>query len=312
MIVGLIGVSVQFEYTEPEQNVFNFTGGDYFLDLAEATDKLVRCHNLIWSSQLPTWVTNPPKNWTKPQLSAILKNHVTKLVEHWGDRCYSWDVVNEALSDDPAGSYVSNIWYDTIGKDYVPMAFAAAQEAVKKNGLKVKLYYNDYNIEYPGAKSTAAQNIVKELQSQNIQIDGVGLESHFIVGMYYPSPFTIAGWSLISATGETPSLHSQTINKKAFTKLGVDVAITELDIRMNLPPNVTTETQQVLDYYNSVKSCTNVKRCIGVTQWDFDDTYSWIPSTFPGQGYADLFTQPGGADHPLVRNSSVYCEVRHY
>jgi endo-1,4-beta-xylanase len=35
-------------YTEPEQNVFNFTGGDYFLDLAEATGKKVRCHNLIW------------------------------------------------------------------------------------------------------------------------------------------------------------------------------------------------------------------------------------------------------------------------
>ena len=90
--------------------------------------------------------------------------------------------MNEAFSDEPAGSYASNIWYDTIGKNYVPLAFAAAQKAVKKNGLKVKLYYNDYNIEFPGNKSTAAQNLVKELKGRGIQIDGVGLESHFIVG----------------------------------------------------------------------------------------------------------------------------------
>ena len=125
---------------------------------------------------------DPPKNWTKAGLSKVLRNHVTHLVEHFGDRCYSWDVVNEAFSDDPAGSYASNIWLDTIGKEYVPMAFAAAQKAVKKHGLSVKLYYNDYNIESPGNKTTAALNLVTELKGRGIQIDGVGLESHFIAG----------------------------------------------------------------------------------------------------------------------------------
>lgn len=67
--------------------------------------------------------------------------------------------------------------------------------------------------------------------------------------------------------GETPSLASQVTAKKGFTALGVDVAITELDIRMSLPPNATTERQQVEDYYNSVKSCVKVKNCIGVTVW---------------------------------------------
>ena len=171
-------------YTEPEPGVFNFTGGDEFLDLAESTGKAVRCHNLIWSSQLPDWVTDPAKPWTNRTLSHVLRRHVTHLVEHFGDRCYSWDVVNEAFSDSPAGAYSSNIWYDTIGAEYVPMAFDAAAKAIKKKGLKVKLYYNDYNIESPGAKSTAAQDLVKQLQGRGIQIDGVGLESHFIAGSY--------------------------------------------------------------------------------------------------------------------------------
>ncbi len=64
------------------------------------------------------------------------------------------------------------------------MAFAAAQAVIKKNGLKVKLYYNDYNIESPGDKTTAALNLVSQLKGRGIQIDGVGLESHFIVGTH--------------------------------------------------------------------------------------------------------------------------------
>ena len=173
---------MKFVYTEPEQNVFNFTGGDYFINLAEQSGKLVRCHNLIWSSQLPTWVTDPATPWTNKTLSKVLRNHVEKVITHFGDRCYSWDVVNEAFSDSPAGAYSSNVWYDTIGPEYVAMAFDAATKAFKKHGLKVKLYYNDYNIESPGGKATAAENLVKELKGRGIQIDGVGLESHFIAG----------------------------------------------------------------------------------------------------------------------------------
>lgn len=91
---------------------------------------------------------------------------------------------------------------------------------------------------------------------------------------------------------------------KAFTALDVDVAITELDVRLDLPPTAASEKQQVKDYYDSVKACMNVKRCIGVTVWDFDDTYSWIPSTFEGQGYGDLFLQPGGSGRPLVKKAA--------
>lgn len=223
--------------------------------------------------------------WTNKTLSKVLVNHVTKLVEHFGDHCYSWDVVNEAFSDSPAGAYQSNIWYNTIGAEYVPMAFAAAQAVIKKNGLKVKLYYNDYNIESPNNKTTAALNLVSELKGRGIQIDGVGLESHFIVG-------------------ETPSYQQQVQTKRAFAKLGVDTVITELDVRANLPPTEAEQVQQVQDYYNSVKSCVDVKRCVGMVVWDFDDTYSWVPGTFAGQGYADLFLQPKGANHPLVKKAA--------
>ena len=92
-------------YTEPEQNVFNFTRGDYLLDLAERYGMRVRCHNLVWVSQLSPWVTDV--NWTAEALTAVMKNHIQTLITHWGDRCYSWDVVNEALASD--GNFSSSI-----------------------------------------------------------------------------------------------------------------------------------------------------------------------------------------------------------
>lgn len=149
----------------------------------------------------------------------------------------------------------------------------------------MKLYYNDYNIENAGNKSTAAQNLVKDLKNRGIQIDGIGLESHFIAG-------------------STPSKAAQQSNMEAFTALDVDVVITELDVRLNLPPTVASESQQVVDYYNSVAACVAVSRCVGIVVWDFDDTYSWIPGTFAGQGYGDIMLQPGGANTPLVRKAA--------
>lgn len=276
-------------FTEPEQNVFNFTGGDFVLDLAEKHGMRVRCHNLIWSNQLSDWVTSG--TWTAETLTAVMKNHIQTLITHWGSRCYSWDVINEALNGD--GTFSSSIvstttslillfeltfslfkkWYDTIGPEYFFLAFQFAQEAVEMTHSDIKLYYNDYGLENPGTKTSAAYSLVQQLQARNIRIDGVGLESHFEVG-------------------GTPSVADQVTAKQGFLDLGLDVAITELDVRFVAAPYYTAagEATQAQNYYDSVTSCMQVgRKCIGITVWDFDDKYSWVPSAFAGQGGADIY-----------------------
>lgn len=166
-----------------------------------------------------------------------------------------------ALNED--GTYRQNVFYQYIGEAYIPIAFAAAAAA----DPNAKLYYNDYNIEYAGAKATGAQGIVKLVQAAGGRIDGVGLQSHFIVG-------------------STPSLATQKANMASFTALGVDVAITELDIRMTLPETTALETQQSTDYQTTTTACVQTKGCVGITIWDYTDKYSWVPGTFSGQGDA--------------------------
>ncbi|KAH2815168.1 hypothetical protein KXV23_002917 [Aspergillus fumigatus] len=264
--------ALKFMYTEPEQNVFNFTQGDYFMDLADHYGHAVRCHNLVWASQVSDWVTS--RNWTATELKEVMKNHIFKTVQHFGKRCYAWDVVNEAINGD--GAFSSSVWYDTIGEEYFYLAFQYAQEALAQiHANQVKLYYNDYGIENPGPKADAVLKLVAELRKRGIRIDGVGLESHFIVG-------------------ETPSLADQLATKKAYIEAGLEVAITELDVRFSQAPFYTAEAQkqQAADYYASVASCKHAgPRCVGVVVWDFDDAYSWIPGTFEGQGGACLYNE---------------------
>ncbi|OQD91915.1 hypothetical protein PENSOL_c047G11643 [Penicillium solitum] len=79
--------ALKFMYTEKEQNKFKLTDGDYFMDIAERYDSKVRCHNLVWMSQVSDFVTS--KTWTAKELTAVMKNHIFKTVQHFGKRCAS-------------------------------------------------------------------------------------------------------------------------------------------------------------------------------------------------------------------------------
>ena len=135
----------------------------------------------------------------------------------------------------------------------------------------------------PGLKSNATQRLVRELQARNIQIDGVGLESHF-------------------ASGDTPSQKAQESNMRALTDLGVEVAVTELDVKRPVPATDKDIHQQSRDFYSTVAACMAVEKCIGITVWDFADDASWLQSKH--SGYATLFDQPKGDDTKLIKKAA--------
>ncbi|KAJ7472865.1 endo-1,4-beta-xylanase C precursor [Mycena galericulata] len=234
--------SMKWDTTEPSNGVFSFTQGDAIASFAKKNGQLLRGHNLAWYQQLPT---------------LVLTTHVTTVVEHYAGQIYAWDVVN----DD--GTWRSFVFYQGLGTNYVSMALTAARAA----DPKAKLYINDYNIETAGAKATAMLNLVKELQAAKVPIDGIGMESHLIVG-------------------EVPAASSFISNWEQFTALGIEIAVTELDIRMTLPATPALLAQQKIDYQSVVSACKAVAKCVGVTIWDYTDKYSWVPNTFSGQGEA--------------------------
>jgi len=113
-------------------------------------------------------------------------------------------------------------------------------------------------------------SLVSSLKAQGVPIDGVGFESHFILG-------------------QVPS--TMKANMARFTALGVNVAVTELDDRIQLPATAANLQQQAADYATVVSDCLGVSGCVGVSQWGVGDADSWIPGFFSGYGAATMYDQ---------------------
>ncbi|KAF9056976.1 endo-1,4-beta xylanase [Panaeolus papilionaceus] len=247
--------SMKWDATEPSQGTFTFSDGDAIVAQAQKNNQLIRGHNCVWHNQLPSWVTSG--NFNNATLLSIVQTHCSTLVGHYKGKI--WDVINEPFNDD--GTFRDSVFFTTTGTSYISTALRAARAA----DPQAKLYINDFNIEATGAKATAMVNLVKQLQAEGVPIDGIGLQSHFIVG-------------------EVPATLQQSMQN--FVNLGLEVAITELDIRMTLPETPALLAQQAKDYTTVITACKNVQRCVGVTLWDWTDKFSWVPGTFAGQGGA--------------------------
>ncbi|KAK4145931.1 glycoside hydrolase [Dichotomopilus funicola] len=243
---------MKFDALEPSQNTFKYDGADQIVAQAEANGQIMRCHNLVWHSQVPSWVSNG--GFDNATLIEIMQNHIANVVGHYKGKCYAWDVVNEALNEDGTYRSSDSVWGRTIGPAFIPMAFAAAAEA----DPDAKLYYNDYNCDKPGAKATGALGLVKMVQEYGAPIHGFGMQGHMTVGQ----------------VGDA----SQYVeNMQAFTALGIDVAYTELDISTSS----NDFEQQATDYATIVSACQQVEACVGITTWGFTDKYTWINNGAP-------------------------------
>ncbi|KAF1943485.1 endo-1,4-beta-xylanase precursor [Clathrospora elynae] len=261
--------AMKWDATEPNRGQFSFSNADAIANFATQNKKQLRCHTLVWYSQLPNWVNQINNNAT---LMSVMQNHITTLMQRYKGKCTHWDVVNEALNED--GTNRDNVFLRVIGEQYLPIAFRMAAAA----DPDAKLFYNDYNLEYGTAKHNGALRIVKLVQSWGSKIDGVGLQGHL-------TSEPTGTQSIV-----TPSVAALTKVLQDYADLNVDVAYTELDIRAKTPTTTQELNDAAATWARVAQSCINVNRCIGITIWGVSDKYSWVPSTFSGEGSALLWT----------------------
>lgn len=261
------GNAMKFGPLRPSRNTFNFNAADALIDFAEANDMQVRGHTLLWHNQNPDWLNNG--NFSRDEMIEIMREHITTVVGRYRGRIVAWDVVNEAIADN--GQLRNTIWLQTIGPEYIEMAFEFAHEA----DPQALLFYNDYNAEGSGTKSDAVYNLVRDLRQRGIPIHGVGLQMHVTVGF-------------------SPTAASVLANMQRLEALNLYVHITEMDVRMpvnssGVPLNSEDLTQQAGIYLTMMDVCLTALNCTAFVIWGFTDQYSWIPSTFEGQGAALIF-----------------------
>jgi len=252
----------KMDAVRPSRTTFNFTDTDALVSFAQANNMRVRGHTLVWHNQLPGWLTNG--NFTRDQVIDIMREHIFTFIGRYRGLVWSWDVVNEAI-DDSNGALRNSFWLQRIGPEYIRLAFEFARQA----DPDATLYYNDYSIEGINTKSNAVYNLVSDLRSQGVPIDGVGWQMHQINGFR------------IQTQHQT--------NARRLAALGLEISMTEMDVRISLPTTPDELQQQALAYSDSINFCLTEPNCKALVTWGFTDRYSWIPGTFSGTGDALIF-----------------------
>jgi len=105
-----------------------------------------------------------------------------------------------------------------------------------------------------------------------VPIHGVGIQMHASLDNF-PAPENIAA------------------NIKRFNNLGLEVHITEMDVRLKLPPAREDLIKQAEIYRDMLKICLSSQKCTAFIIWGVTDRYSWIPDTFKGYGSALIFDE---------------------
>ena len=198
--------AMKWERIHPAEGEYAWEPADALTGFANANGIHLTGHTLVWHQQTPDWVFededgNPA---TRELLLARMKSHIETVVGRYKGRVQSWDVVNEAIEED--GSLRDTPWRRIIGDDYIEKAFEYAH-AADPDAL---LFYNDYNMFNPGRRDGVLR-LVASLREKNIAIHGIGMQGHFRVD--YPE-----------------TLDSVETAIRTYGELGLDVAITELDV----------------------------------------------------------------------------------
>lgn len=249
---------------------YRWANPDLMVGFAQANTMKVRGHTLVWHQQNPAWLTGT--TFTADTLRAILKEHIDSVVTHYKGKVVAWDVVNEALNDGNGTLRTTGSpWATVIGRSYIEFAFREARAM----DSAAQLFYNDYNLEFAGAKQDSAFALVSDFKTRGVPIDGIGFQAHFQVNS--------------DGTG-VPTQQALVATFTRFAALGLKIHLTELDIRVRTPGATATElTAQTQGYTNVVSACLAVPACESIVVWGVNDGESWVPGTFPGFGQALLF-----------------------
>ncbi len=264
---GVITAETAFKWAalHPAANRYSWAQADQIMRYAERAGMQVRGHTLLWHEQNPRWLVD---SLTPQNAERILDSHITTVCRRYRRRLTHWDVANEVLwpADKQPMGLRNSLWFRTLGPRMLDIAFHACAEA-DPGALR---FINDFGLDYTWpdneAKRQAMLTLLSDLKARGVPVQGLGMQAHLEAGV-------------------DSALNQKVLEKfcNDVASLGLQIAITELDIRDNrLPADPATRDAAVAAhgraFLDAVLSCPAV---IGVVSWGLSDRRTWLNDQMP-------------------------------
>ena len=110
--------------------------------------------------------------------------------------------------------------------------------------------------------------MAKDFKKRGVPLDGIGFQTH--ITLKFDDPAKLASYER---------------NLQRFADLGLDLHITEVDIRLGDSSPASFAAQAKL-YGEIANLCVQQPKCKLLQTWGFTDKHSWIPSFYKGEGWA--------------------------
>ena len=241
--------------------------------------KITGAH-LLWYLRTPAWLETLPRAQAEQAAAA----HIQRLAGFYRGRCFSWNVVNEAIQPPEGaadGLRVKSALVRALGPGFFEAAFREARAA----DPGAMLLYNDYDLELAApdqeSRRTALFKLLDRLQKAGAPIDGVGLQSHL-------------KWARFGEFDE--AVYRRFLHDIAAR--GLKIVITELDVEdRGAPADADARDREVGKVYERfLRVALDESAVVGLVTWGLCDAYSW----YNGK-YFPQFVRPDGLpQRPLL------------
>lgn len=251
-------IHLKWNSLEWRKGQFHYTPVDDILAFSDRHGMQVRGHTLLWDQSTPDWAKREMaanRDWS------LISGHFDRVLGRYGQRIQDWDVINEPI-DTQGGAHGlrRNVFHRAFGPTYIERALDEA----RARAPSARLLINEYGFEYGNPidqdRRQAFVALSRRLLAAGAPLDGVGVQAHLDL-----SKGPIDGEGLRDMT-------------KALIDLGLDITVTELDVKETAgAAPITVRDQRVADearrYLDVMMAFPQVR---GVVTWGLTDQHSWL------------------------------------
>ncbi|MEA2830288.1 MAG: endo,4-beta-xylanase [Bradyrhizobium sp.] len=209
-------VALKIGRIAPQPGPKHFETADRMLAFCDQHKIAMRGHCLVWNEWNPDWV----KNMSASERRMFFDSYIEEVVGRYAGKLQSWDIVNEPFwpGHRAPGGFRLGPWYDAFGPDYIRRAFERAALVDRATKFVLNEAQTERDDELGLAVRRGLLKLVADLKNAGVKLDAVGLQGH--LQPQYP---------------HDPARFDEFLH--ALADLGVDIYITEFDVRDDVFPD---------------------------------------------------------------------------